>query len=188
MRSSLVIATLCVAAAPALADRSSVMQVGLTFDGRARGATWSDAGKKDVSPVGGARVSLSFEDAPVPIPEPGFFSTDTRLVPELFAGFLSDDERAEGYIGAGLRGEVQLASNMRSVNMRTGIYVAARGMIIGKHQDPGAEFVIGEYLERGAGHCRFGWEGGALMRPRPDAAPDKQRELGALISIYVGWR
>jgi hypothetical protein len=67
--------------------------------------------------------------------------------------------------------------------MRTAIYTAARAEVIGKHQDGAAELVLGEYLWLPHGG-RFGWEGGALIRPHDRAG---QRELDAVITVYVGW-
>lgn len=189
MRSFVVVAMVSALGGAASADRSTVMSLGLVGDGRAAGPSYSDAGSSKVSDVlGGARLALTFEDAPVPIPPYGLVDHDVRLVPELFTGFLADDTHAEGYIGAGLRGELQLASNMRGVNLRTGIYAAGRGVIIGKHQDGALELALGEYLEHGPGRTRFGWEGAVMMRPRSWDTADRARELDALVSIYVGWR
>jgi hypothetical protein len=188
MRTSLVLATLALAAGPAGADRSTVMTIGATLDGRARGPTYGDAGNQSVQWLGGVQLGLGFAEEPLAIPPSGYFVHDTRLVPELMVGFLADDTHAEGYIGGGLRGELVLASNKRDANMRTAIYLAARGLIIGKHQDPGAEFVFGQYLERGGRSTRVGWEGGLMLRPRPYDSPEHQRELDALIAFYYGWR
>ncbi len=180
-------AVLLLAAIPALADRSSVVSLGLYGDARATGATYSDAGNSTGSNfLGGARLTLGFEDAPLAIPPPGFYTHELRLVPELFTGFLMDDSHAEGYLGAGARIEGQIASNMRMVNMRTGIYVAGRGLVIGGHQDAAAELALGEWLERGGQRGRFGWEGAVMMRPRMwDTG--QTHELDALFSLYVGW-
>jgi hypothetical protein len=188
MRTSLVLATLALAAGPARADRSTVMTLGATLDGRARGPTYGDAGSQDVHWLGGVQFALGFEEQPLAIPPSGYFVHDTRLVPELLAGFLADDIHAEGYIGGGLRGELVLASNKRDANMRTAMYLALRGIVIGSHQDPGAQLLVGTYLERGGRSTRFGWEGGIMMRPRPYDTPEHQRELDALISFYYGWR
>ena len=165
-----------------------MIAIGLTGDARATGASYSAAGDSDdLAQLGGARLTLTFEDAPLPIPEAGAFAMDGRLVPELFTGFLADDTHAEGFVGAGLRAEAQLASHRHAWAMRTGIYAAGRGLVIGGHQDAGAEFVIGEYLDLARGR-RFGWEGGAMMRPRGDAAADHSHELDAIVTIYYAWR
>jgi hypothetical protein len=184
MKRALVAITLVAIASPAAAraERTSVITLGITGDGRARGAT------AEIHWLGGARASLAFEDAPLEIPPAGLIDHDFRLTPELLAGFLSDDRHAEGYVGAGLRGELHLASHRNGMMMRTAMYVAARAIAIGKHQDGATELVVGEYLSRGAGKTRFGWEGGAMLRPRSHAQPDRARELGAIMSIYVAWQ
>lgn len=165
-----------------------MMALGLTGDARATGASYSEAGNSnDLAKLAGARLTLTFEDAPLAIPPPGGLATDTRLVPELFAGFLADDVHAEGFVGAGLRAEAQLASHRHARAMRTGIYLAGRGLVIGEHRDAAAEFVLGEYLDLARGR-RFGWEGGAMMRPRGDESTNRSHELDAVVTIYYGWR
>jgi hypothetical protein len=172
----------------AYADRAGVWSLGVTLDGRATGPDFSTTAEKEVNPVGGARLTLGFEDPATPMPPAGLFEGEAGLVPELFVGFLADDTRAEGYIGAGLRGELRIASNRRAANMRTAMYVAARGLVIGKDHDSATEFVLGTYVSRGADRQRFGWEGGAMIRPRPQAPADQATELDALFSIYLSWR
>ncbi|HTR50436.1 MAG TPA: hypothetical protein VMJ10_06980 [Kofleriaceae bacterium] len=181
-------ALLVLAASSAHADRSTVMALGLTGDARATGASYSAAGdSNDLAKLGGARLTLTFESDPLAIPPPGGLAADTRLVPELFTGFLADDVHAEGFVGAGLRAEAQLASHRHARAMRTGMYVAGRGLVIGGHQDAAAEFVLGEYLDLARGR-RFGWEGGAMMRPRSDQSTDRSHELDTIVTIYYGWR
>jgi hypothetical protein len=177
-----------VIAAPlaARADRGTVLTVGLTGDGRASGETFANAGRTDVRLLAGARLTVSFEDPPLAMPPPGDIAAEVRLAPELLTGFLADDVHAEGYVGAGVRGELWLASHRRSVGMRTAVYAAARAIVIGGHRDGAVEAAIGEYLSFRGG-SRFGWEGGALIRPRADAAEPGPRELDALVTIYVGW-
>ncbi|HUJ62696.1 MAG TPA: hypothetical protein VLX92_29540 [Kofleriaceae bacterium] len=187
MRTVALVAVLVVAS-PALADRGTVVTLGAMLDGRSTASTFTTASNQVVNDVlGGARLTLSFEDAPPPLPPAEMISSDLRLAPELLAGFLADDTHAEGYVGAGVRGELWLASARRGFQMRTAIYLAARAIVIGGHQDGAAELAMGEYLLFADGK-RFGWEGGAMIRPRNDAAPDQAKELDALMSIYVGWR
>ena len=181
------LALLCLLCSTAYAERTTMVTLGATLDARGTDATWDAAGKKDSTLLGGARLTLSFEDAPLPIPPLNLIDHDVRLAPELFAGFYADDRRAEGYIGAGARGELFVASNMRGWATRMAIYVAARGVIIGKHQDAAPEFALGEYMLTGNG-TRLGWEGAAMIRQRPHADPAQSKELDALVSIYVAWR
>lgn len=175
-------------AAPARADRDTAVVIGPMVVARATGASFSAAGKAEVRWLGGGRLTLSFEDPPPPCPPQGGVGFDARLAPELLVGFLSDDVHAEGYAGAGLRGELWIASTSprSGRHARTAVYAAARALAIGDHQDGAAELVIGEYLSF-SGHRRFGWEGGAVIRKRGGAPADEARELDALISIYVGW-
>jgi hypothetical protein len=176
--------SLTAVALTASADPSTVISIGATIDGRGTGATYDLAARTPARPLAGARLTLSFDDALLPVPPPGLIDHDFRLVPELFAGFLADEHRAEGMIGAGLRGELALASHRHGFAIRTAIYTAARGVVIGEHQDPAAELVLGEYVTIGHTTARVGWEGGAMIRPR-DRAGD--RELDAVLTCYVGW-
>ncbi len=162
------------------------VEVGLTGDVRSTAASFSAAGANDdLRKLGGAQLVLGFEHAPLAIPAPGELATDLRLVPELLAGFLADDVHAEGMVGGGLRGELQLASNRRT-QMSVALYLAARAVVIGAHQDGAGQFLIGEYLSLPRGR-RFGWEGGVMIRPRGDVPVDRSRELDTLLTIYFGW-
>ena len=169
----------------ARADRAPVISIGGVVAARSYANQ-----QNDPQLVGGGRITLAFEDAPIAMPPPTYATHDTRLVPELLAGFLADDRRAEGYIGAGLRAELQLARNALApypFQMRMALYAAARAKIIGKHQDPATEAVIGEYMLLGRGTMRFGWEGGLGLRRVDDGASARSPQLEALLNIYVGW-
>lgn len=76
---------------------------------------------------------------------------------------MSSDQLAEGYIGAGLRAELQMAGP----KARAGFYVAGRGLVIGAHRDAAGELVMGDYL----------------IQDR-----DGNHELGVVTRLYVGWR
>jgi hypothetical protein len=178
---------LATSSATAHADRNAVWSTGATFDYRAIAPSFAAAGTADGCALFGGRVAVGFEDDPVPMPPLEGVVIAPHLVPELLVGFVSDQRHAEGYAGAGLRGEIDFASNRHAVNLRTGIYAAARAIVIGPTQDPAAEFVIGEWLSRGADRRRFGWEGGAMVRPRADGAPN-ERELDALLTVYASFR
>src|SRR5260221_913605 len=169
--------------ATAHADRSTVMSIGGTFDGMSK----ANETQNDPKINGGARVSLSFEDATLAYPEPGTYDTDTRLVPELFAGFVSNDVRALGYVGAGLRAELQFARNYavsQPPHMRMVLYLAARAKIIGKHQDAGGELMFGAYVF-GRGTMRVGWEGGLGVIKHPEWNAQESPELEVLLNVYV---
>jgi hypothetical protein len=166
----------------AYADRSSVWSLGATGAVRTHGPDFST--NNSSSFFAGGRLTLAFEDAPMPMPAGDWYTSDTSIVPELLAGFLSNDTRAEGYAGAGARLELRIASNRRGANQHTAIYGAARAIVIGKHQDGAAEFAIGSHLSRGTDHNRFGWELGAMERPQ---GRDKH-QLDAMLSLYTSWR
>jgi hypothetical protein len=182
---ALVVASIFATAAPAFAERAAVPEIGITLWGRSTADTFAEAGNKSgVQPMPGVSIVVGYEDAPLAIPAPGEIATDLRLVPELVGGAVADDRHVEAYVGAGLRGELHLASARRSFAMRTAIYTAARAIAIGENRDGAAQIVIGEYLLRASG-TRFGWEGGALIRPRAERSD--ARELDAIMTIYVGW-
>jgi hypothetical protein len=173
---------LLTASTPALAD-DTVMTLGLTGDMRAHARTFSATEDAKASPELGARITFAFEQSPLELPPDPFVATDARLAPELLAGFLANDKRAEGFLGAGVRGELQIANGHR--RSRMAMYTAARAIVIGKHQDGGVEFVIGGYI-LGRGTSRFGWEGGAMLRPHASAEPARSHEVDAMLTLYVG--
>lgn len=179
------IAIVLLAATSARAERATVLALGAAMD-----AT-SDVNKtnREAHLNGGVRAMLTFEEPSLALPPAGLLETATHLVPELFAGFISDDARAEGFLGAGLRAELQLARHgTDGFHMRSAFYLAARAKIIGKHQAGGAEFVFGEHILLGSGHTRLGFEGGLGIVKRPDKTAEQSPQLEALLTIYVGWK
>ncbi len=183
MRAILVIGLLAAPASHAFGD-STVTAVSLMGAGTSHGSDYSVASNEEASWRGGARLTLTFESAPLPIPEPGFYDHDLRIVPELFAGFLADHIKAEGMVGAGLRGELHISSFRHDCPIRTVLYTAARLEVIGGHQDGAAEFAVGSYL-LGRDLRRFGWEIGTMLRPTAYLGPDRANELDVLFSMYV---
>jgi hypothetical protein len=167
----------------AYADRSGVWSAGATGAARSTGADFGSA--SNPSAVFGARVSLAFEEPPIPMMAGDWWSSDTSLVPELLAGFLADDTRAEGYIGAGARLDFRITSNRHEANQRTTPYVAARAIIIGKHQDSATEIALGGHISHGADRRRFGWELAVMLRPQNR---DQQHEVNTMLSLYTSWR
>jgi hypothetical protein len=169
------------ASGSAWADRAPVWTIGGVIDLRFVGHTWDSANKQDTPTVAaGPRVMLTFEDPLLPKPPKGKVSADARLVPELFAGANFDATVGEGYAGAGVRGEIDIAS----WRARLAMYMSARGFVIGLHRDGAGEFAVGEYIHL-ADHFRFGWEAAAVVRPQ-DREGD--RELDCDVTMYVGWR
>lgn len=175
MRSLLVVAAL---ASTAQADTITVVDVGATLDARAHGTSFDATANAPAHAVGGLRLTMSFERPPLRYIDHPFH--EGRLVPELFAGALGDDTLGEGYVGAGLRLEAAVAAEPS--RMSGGLYVAGRGLVIGKHQDSAVELMVGSYLLTHRG-TRFGWETGVMMRPRDR---DGLHELDALVTLYVG--
>jgi hypothetical protein len=180
-----IVVAILLSASVARADRHTVMWLGGTF----AGTSLSNETQNDPSFNGGARVTMSFEDAPLGIPGVGLFDHEGRLVPELFAGFYLNDVRIRGQVGVGLRAEWMLARGpMPAANfhMRMAMYAAARAKLSGPNASPGAEFMIGEYLI-GDQNRRFGWEGGLGVIKRPDLDASQSPELEALVNVYIGW-
>jgi hypothetical protein len=163
-------------------EADAVVWLGASGDARANGSTFDAAGSADTRMLGGGRMTLSLERAAPARPAPRKLVTAGRIVPELIGGFVVDGQHVEGYVGLGLRAEGWLSTS----KLRTAIYAAARPILIGGHQDRAIELVIGEYLLFGGGKC-FGWEGGAMIRPRDGVAVDQSRELDAMMQLYVGW-
>lgn len=169
----------------AYADRTSVWSVGASLVDRKTAPDSSGISQSDAHLVTGARLTMSFEDAAMPMPPGDWHTSDFSLAPELLAGFLADDTRAEGYIGAGARLEMRFASNRRGANQHTAFYGAGRAIIIGKNQDSAAELVIGGHVSHGADLRRVGWELGVMMRPQD---VNKNYELDGLFTLYTAWR
>lgn len=173
-------------ASTAHADRQTVTWVGLSL----AGTSYANTTNQDANMNAGARISLTFEDAPIALPPAGLFDHDARIVPELFAGFYMNDTRARSQIGAGLRAEIQLARNQAdgfAFHMRVAMYAAARLKISGPNADGGAEFMLGEYLIGDRANRRFGWEGGLGLVKRPELDAVQSPELEALVNIFVGF-
>jgi hypothetical protein len=168
------------------ADRQTVTWIGLSL----AGTSYANTTNQDANMNAGARISLTFEDAPIALPPAGLFDHDARLVPELFAGFYMNDTRARSQLGAGLRAELQLARNQAdgfAFHMRVAMYFAARLKISGQNADGGAEFMLGEYLIGDHANRRFGWEGGLGVIKRPELDATQSPELEALVNIFAGF-
>jgi hypothetical protein len=175
---TLVLAVIVVATGAARADRATSVSVGGLMNFRDNAPEGSTVAEPEVS--GGARVTLWWDD-PFVAPAQGN-AVSARLVPELLIGFLSTDHYAEGELGAGLRGELQLATRA-PLRLRVGFYGAIRGEVIGKDRDPAGELVVGEYFPIGA-RLRIGFDGGVAVRHDSVAM---RNQLEAIVHCYVGW-
>ena len=87
MRAAVATASLLALAAPARAD--VVTTIGAVLDARASGPSFDAAGNsQDLSFLGGARATMSFEARPLALPPPGGIAYDTRIAGELIGGVL----------------------------------------------------------------------------------------------------
>ncbi len=90
--------------------------------------------------------------------------------------------------GAGLRGELNFASNRRAVNLRTGFYYAAA-----RRSSSATRTTLPRSSSWASGcptaptAAGLAGRAGVLVRPRADGAP-RDRELDALVTFYVSFR
>ena len=179
---SLVVLGICVAAGHADADeRATTVTVGMLGQVESRD-------NPDMVPAGtgGPRLTLAWETAPLAYPDHRGYKVGWSLVPELIAGAVLQEARAEGMIGAGLRGELKLAQREQGLlrlSARGAFYLAGRGMVIGKDRDVLGEAVLGEYIYIGA-PLRLGFEFGVTSRKHD---PMEEAHLGGMFQLYLGW-
>jgi hypothetical protein len=136
---------------------------------------------------GGPRFALSWEESPLPYPVKPGYAVDVGLVPELVAGAFIDDEKAEGILGVGLRGELRMSQKQQGlfkVSIRMAFYATGRVLVVGEQRDLLGELVLGEYILVGRGG-RFGFEVGGMAR-RQDSFHEANR--GIVGQLYLGWR
>ena len=129
--------------------------------------------------LAGGRLTLSFEDAPMPLTPRGVVRGELRLVPELLTGVFAGNQVGEAYAGAGLRGEVAISSP----KARMSLYLAARGLVIGEHRDGVIEPAWGFSVTLRGG-TRIGLEEAVDVRSR-DHVGDRELDVGA--TLFVGW-
>ena len=141
--------------------------------------------------ITGPRVTLSWEHAPLELPPTPGYRFAGALVPELVAGAFIDDQRAQGFIGAGVRAELKMAQReqgLLKVSARGAAYVAMRGMVVGDERQGFVEFALGDYFCVGR-TGRIGFEGSVLVSAREDQmAYETDRSVGAVMQVYFGWR
>jgi hypothetical protein len=138
----------------------------------------------------GPRLTLSWEHAPLAMPETRGYRFAGAIVPELVAGAFVDDVRAQGFIGAGLRAELRMSQRemgLLRVSARGAAYLAARGIVVGDERKPFGELAIGEYLLIGD-TARLGFECDILMGRSDTMFDEPAPNVGVLMQIYVGWR
>lgn len=174
-------------------DRGPTFSVSAIGGVLARADMASNGIDTSVPPVWGGRVSLAFEHGPQPYPgEPGEPGVAARLelVPELFVGALVERDRSELIAGAGVRLEVKYAQRelgLLHVTARGGLYLAARGLVVGEHRDPFLESTLGTYFL--VGETKLGFEFGFLWGPGERYDPATARnvhDLGGIIALVFG--
>jgi len=115
---------------------------------------------------GGPVVELAWEHAPPVMPAAPGYNTAGALVPELIGGALADGRRAQFFLGAGLRVELDIAQReqgLMKVSAKCALYAAGRALVIGKDRDPAVELALGDYFYV-ARSIRLGGEVAVMMR------------------------
>ncbi len=166
-------------AGSARAERAPVVTLAGGLALRFSGHDLAAADRSDSPDVAGdGRLTLSFEDRPIPLQAHGVVKVEGRVVPELFAGLLAGRQVGEAYGGAGLRGELAFGGEARIT-----IYLAARALVTGEHRDGVAEGAAGGYVTLRGG-TRIGIEEGVDLRPRDHVGDG---ELDVMLRLFVGW-
>jgi hypothetical protein len=143
----------------------------------------------DARPLLGPRATLSWEHAPLAMPDAPGYNVGTSLVPEILAGSFIDDKHAEGYVGVGVRGELKLAQRDQGLfhlSARGALYLAARACAIGGNRDPFYEFGFGEYFGGIHTTTRVGFEVSFVSR-RTTVDMTETHDAGGLFQLYVGF-
>lgn len=167
-------------AGSAHAERAPVVTLAGGLALRFSGHDVAAAERSDSPDVAGdGRLTLSFEDRPIPLQAYGVVKVEGRVVPELFAGLLAGSQIGEAYAGAGLRGELAFGGEQ----VRITLYLAARALVIGEHRDGVAEGALGGYVTLRGG-TRIGIEEGVDLRPRDHVGDG---ELDIVPRVFVGW-
>lgn len=139
--------------------------------------------------VGAVRATLAWERPLPALPELGKSTFSGSLVPELVAGSLLEEDRAEGFLGLGLRAELRAAHNkigLWAFPYKVGGYLVARALVLGKSQDAAYEFGFGEYFMRPHGSTtRVGFE--LTLISRPAYMETDQTQTAGLFSLFAGW-
>ena len=140
--------------------------------------------------VWGPRVTLSFENAPLAYPDTKGYKLGGDIVPELFGGAFVLTDRAEAFLGAGVRFELKIAQykmGLLEISARGAAYLAMRGMVVGDERRGFAEFGLGEYWIVGKS-MRIGFEG-SLIVGREDQMDEfsSRSNWGGVVELYFGW-
>jgi hypothetical protein len=183
-------------------ERSAVVTIGGAFGGASSVSSMSTDYNYDydyASPdgamsgpsdgLGAVRATLAWErPSPAFEMEPGKSNFSGSLVPELAIGSLFEHDRAEGFVGIGLRAELRAAHNSIKpfgLTYKVGGYLVGRALVLGKSQDAAYEFGFGEYFPRFSSFTRIGFEMSVMARPHYMDA-DETQVIG-LFSLFAGW-
>ena len=190
MKPGLTIGVLALLAGSASAEeRSAAVNVGGVGILQGTGETDDDFGVPALETAGGVHATLAWEAKPLRYPDRPGYNVGVALVPELIAGALvvDDSNLAEGLIGAGVRGELKISQREKGlfkISAKASIYLAARGMVVGKDREPILEGVFGEYFYLGNRPLRLGVEVGVTRRYSDAMDRDS---AGAVMQLFLGW-
>jgi hypothetical protein len=178
---------LCVLAAPAIAhaDRSAVLDIGVTL-GAAGGA---NDGSADAMSLVGPRATLSLENPLVGVPDRPGYRFAGALVPQIIVGSYIQSDRADGYLGIGLRADLQMGQReqgLLKLSARGALYAVGRALVVGDKREPMYEFGFGEYLSRFHTSTRVGFELTVVVLPNASVSGDPDANLGGFFGLYVG--
>ncbi len=153
---------------------------------------------QDQAPIGIARAMVSWELPPVEMPAARGYAWRVGIGPELGVGFIGNDRRGDGFAQAGLRLEVGFAQRemgLFRVSSRGGLWLAARGGLVGGEHSTMLEGDLGWFLWLGHTGWRVGWEIGGLGVKNPTEAgvamrlystqPDGVTEI-LHVALFVG--
>ena len=152
----------------------------------------------DPAPIGIARAMVSWERPAVPYPvEEGTAAYALDIGPELGLGFIGNDRRGDAFAQVGLRMHLAFAQNSMGlfhISARGGMWIAARGGVVGGDHDASIEGDLGWYIWLGQ-KWRVGWEMGMLGIRNPvqngAAMPlfsDEQQDVTKIlhVAVFVG--
>lgn len=154
------VAVLLVLTSVSSADRQTTIAIG------GMGAILERDNQADPQNSLGTRLMLAWAPPPLRQPDEPAIRTRWSFVPEVFLGGWLERDRAEGFLGAGARVELQIAQRDLGLFARTmtySLYVAARAMRLGGQEgSPFGEAAAGDYFLLGR-RTRIGFEFSAMF-------------------------
>lgn len=150
------------------------------------GPELDEYGDPEVQTYGAVRMTIGWEPAATPYPQYRGVRFAGAITPEIIGGALMESDRSEILIGAGVRAElriVQREGGLLRIDSRSTMYLAARGMAVGRDRDLQFEGVIGNHFSIGESPVRAGFELGITKR-HTDGMDERG---GALVQIFLGY-